>query len=154
MPPVIALLPTIAAIAGLAGTGVGLGLELSNQPGSPKPVTPAAPTPAQNAATQLQQKALISQQVPNVISQTSGLANPEYAAEIAKLLSGTAGQPGSTGAAQQAIAAAFGLPPTAFGGGGATPTAKFTPAGAAPNTSAAADPTSPVSLSEFVKQFI
>jgi len=152
--PIGTTLALIASLATIAGTGTELGLTLANQPGSPKPVTPAAPTPAQNAATQLQQKALISQQLPNVISQTSGLANPEYAAEIAKLLSGTAGQPGSTGAAQQAIAAAFGLPATAFGGGGATPTAKFTPAGAAPNTSAATDPTSPVSLSEFVKQFI
>ena len=155
MPPLIAALPIIAAVAGLAGTGVGLGLELSNQPGSPKPVTPTAPTPAQNAVTQNQEKALIGQQLPNVLSQTSGLANPEYLAQMAQLLAGTAGSPGSTGAAQQAIAQAFGLPPGAFtGGGGATPASRFTPAGANPNTSAATDPTTPVSLSEFVKSFI
>jgi len=146
MPPLVALLPTIAAVAGLAGTGVSLGLDLSNQPGTPKPATPTpAQTAATDAATQTQQRELVSQQLPNVLSSTSGLANPDYTAQIIQLLSGTTGQAGSTGAAQQAVNSAFGITPAVK---------KYTPAGADPNTSAASSPSSPISLSEFVKAYI
>jgi len=157
MPPaLIAILPTIAAITGIAGTGVGLGLELSNQPGSPKPASVTPPTPAQQSATQQQEKALISQQAPNVLSQTSGLTNPDYVAQISQLLSGTAGQSGSSGAAQQAIAQAFGLPPSIFSGtGGPTPAVSgFKPAGSGSNTTGSNASTQPVALADFVNQYI
>jgi hypothetical protein len=156
MPPLLAALPLIAAIGGLAGTGVGLGLELSNQPGSPAPTTPnAGATAATNNANMQAEKAAISQQTPNVNAATSGLANPDYVAQIAQLLAGTAGNPGSQGAAQQSIAQAFGLP-GGSGTGGTTPgqgtsTSNFTPAGANPSPAAQ---NNPVNLSDFVTRFL
>jgi hypothetical protein len=156
MPPLLAALPLIAAIGGLAGTGVGLGLELSNRPGTPKATTAdAGATAATNNANLQAEKAAISQQTPNVNAATSGLANPDYVASISQLLAGTAGNPGSTGAAQQAIAQAFGLP-GGSGTGGTTPgqatsTSNFTPAGANPNPAAQNQPTN---LSEFVQRFL
>jgi len=155
MPPLLAALPLIAAIGGLAGTGVGLGLELSNQPGKTSATPNAGVTAATNNANLQAEKAAISSQTPNVDSATSGLANPDYVASISQLLAGTAGNPGSTGAAQQAIAQAFGLP-GGSGTGGTTPgqatsTSNFTPAGANPNPAAQNQPTN---LSEFVQRFL
>ena len=151
MPPLLAALPIIAAIGSLAGTGVGLGLELSNRPGSPKPpsttTTPAVQTPAEQSQQQAQQKALISQQTPNVLSATSGLANPAYVEQIASLLSGTAGQPGSTGAAQQAVGSAFG-----FNSLPGTPKS-FTPSGGA-GGSGGGTSGAPNNLSDFVNSFL
>ncbi len=155
MPPILAALPLIAAIGGLAGTGVGLGLELSNRPGSPSPTaaTNAGVTAEQNNSAQQAEKAAISQQAPNVNAATSGLANPEYVEQIAQLLAGTAGQPGSTGAAKSAIAQAFGLPGGAVGpapGVQGTSTSNFTPAGTTGNANAGS---APVNLSEFDTRF-
>jgi hypothetical protein len=159
MPPLLAILPAIAAIGSLAGTGVGLGLELSNQPGKPKPPTITPPTAAQLASTQNQEKSLISQNAPNVLEQTSGLANPDYVAQISQLLAGTGGQTGSTGAARDVVSRLFGLPtgPGASPGAVAPPATpgatNFTPAG----TASAANPASaqtPVALSDFVDRFI
>jgi hypothetical protein len=134
-------LAIIASIASLAGTGITVGETLANQPGSPKPppTTPAAETPAQQTATQNQQKALINQQLPNILSETSGLANPDYVKQIAQLLSGTAGQSGSSGAASSAVERAFGLP------------ANFTPAG---SPGSGANSAAPVSLSDFVNNYL
>lgn len=151
MPPVIAALPLIASIASLAGTGVGLGLELSNQPGNPKPPTtsPAA-TALQNTTTQNAIKESVSQQTPDIIGATSGLANPEYIASIVQLLAGTAGTSGSRGAAGQAVASAFGLPGLSPGTQG-TSGSNFVPAGAnQPNPA----PGAPTNLSDFVSQFL
>jgi hypothetical protein len=157
MPPLLAALPLIAAIGGLAGTGVGLGLELSNRPGTPKATTAdAGATAATNNANLQAEKAAISQQTPNVNAATSGLANPDYVASIAQLLAGTAGNPGSSGAAQQAIAQAFGLPSPGSGTTGTTPgqatsTSNFTPAGSNPSPAAQ---NGPVNLSDFVTRFL
>ena len=148
MPPLVAALPVIAAVAGLAGTGVGLGLELSNQPGG---ATTPPPTPAVINQEQQQEKAAISQQAPNILAQTSGLANPDYVAQLAQLLAGTGGQTGSQGAASQIASQLFGLSP----GTPATPGAgsSFTPAGTGTaNNPAPAN--SQVQLSDFVNRFI
>jgi hypothetical protein len=158
MPPLLAILPAIAAIGSLAGTGVGLGLELSNSGGggAKDTTTPnAGVTAATNNANLQAEKAAISSQTPNVNSATSGLANPDYVASIAQLLAGTAGNPGSSGAAKQAVAQAFGLP-SGSGTAGTTPgqatsTSNFTPAGANPNPNAEQ---APANLSEFVQRFL
>jgi hypothetical protein len=151
MPPIIAALPVIAAIAGIGAAGTGIGLELSNQPGAPKPTPP--PTPAVIGADQNQIKAAVSQQDPNILSATSGLANPDYVAQISQLLAGTGGQTGSTGAARQAVNQVFGLnPSTITGGGGAPSSPQFTPAGT--GTTPASDPNAPTNLSEFLQRFL
>lgn len=155
MPPLLAALPLIAAIGGLAGTGVGLGLDLSNQPGKPAPTPPL--TPAQIGTNQNQIKAAVSQEDPDILSSTSGLANPDYVAQISQLLAGTGGQTGSTGAARSAAAQAFGLPSgNSIAGAGspgppATPgAAPFVPAGQSPS----ADTQTPVQLSDFINRFL
>jgi hypothetical protein len=150
MPPVLAALPLIAAVASIAGTGVGLGLELSNSGGStPKPVPPSPATINQN---QQAIKASIGQEAPNVISSTSGLANPDYVAQISQLLAGTGGQTGSTGAARQVAAQLFGLNSGSVNPSGAAPTPSFTPAGTGQNPGPEAS--SPVQLTDFIQRFI
>ncbi len=140
MPEIIALVGGLAASGTIGGGG-----------SSPKPVPAStATTPAQQQLTQNQQKALINEQAPNVVSQTSGLTNPDYVAQISQLLSGTAGQSGAPGAAQDVIAKVFGLQGGAPSGGASG----FTPAGATASSSASASPTSPVSLSDFVNSFL
>ena len=124
------LIPFIVAAIGAGTTIYGL----TNQPSAPK--VPAAPpagvTALQNEQKQQAEKASIGQQVPNVLASTSGLANPEYVAQIAKVLAGETG-PGSSSAARSAVGAAFGLPP-------------FTPAGSGGGGTGS---TSPTSLSDF-----
>lgn len=145
-------IPLIAAIASLAATGTGLGLELANQPGSPKPTPP--PTPAVINAQQNQEKAAISQQAPNILAETSGLANPDYVAQLAQLLAGTGGQTGSEGAANKVASQLFGISPgnVVSPGSPATPSS-FTPAGTG-NTPNPAGANSPVNLSDFLQRFI
>jgi len=151
MPPVIAALPIIAAVAGLAGTGVGLGLELSNSGGgSSKPVPP---TPAVINQNQQAIKASIGQEAPNIISSTSGLANPDYVAQIAQLLAGTGGETGSTGAARQVAAQLFGLNADSVNPSGAASTPSFTPAGTGQNPNSA-ESNSPVQLTDFINRFM
>jgi hypothetical protein len=150
MPPLIAILPTIAAIAGLAGTGVGLGLELSNSGGGSTPA-PTPPTPAMINQNQQAIRASIGQQAPNVISSTSGLANPDYVAQIAQLLAGTGGQTGSTGAARQVAAQLFGLNSDSVNPSGA-PAQSFTPAGTGQNPGP--ETNSPVQLTDFINRFM
>jgi hypothetical protein len=152
-----ATLTLIATIASLAGTGTSLGLSLANQPGGPPKPQPTPPgvTALQNTERQNAEKAAIGGQVPNILASTSGLANPEYVAQIAQLLSGTAGQSGSSGAAQDAIKKAFGI--TTGGTAGGTPgvqgtsTSNFKPAGVDTNPNPGS---APVNLSDFVTSFL
>lgn len=152
MPWFIAALPAIAAATSIGATGVGLGLELSNQPGGAPKAAP--PTPAVINAEQNQEKAAISQQAPNILAQTSGLANPDYIAQISQLLANTGGQTGSAGAAGQVVKQLFGL-----SGGSTSPatsggaTGNFTPASSSP-TPNPAGANSPVNLSDFLNRFI
>lgn len=142
---------TIALVATLVGTSVGLGTtgyELSKgTPSTPKPQPPSA---AQINTLQNQEKAAISQQAPNVLAQTGGLANPDYVAQISQLLAGTGGQTGSTGAARDVVSQLFGLSPGAVTGGAGG--SNFAPAGSAPSASSA--PSSETNLSDFVGRFI
>ena len=105
MPPLIALLPTIAAIGGLASAGVGIGEAVANSGGS-KPPTAPTPTPP-NAQQLAQQQAAVSQQLPNVVGQTSGLASPSYDSLISQILAGVIGQPGANAAGAGATGQAF-----------------------------------------------
>jgi hypothetical protein len=99
MPFIIPLLPIIAAIGSLAGTGVGLGLELSNQPGTPKAAAP--PTVAQTTpgadATKTAQEASIAEQFPNLQASTGGSLSPDAWIQLSQMISGTAGTPGVSG---------------------------------------------------------
>ncbi len=154
--PIASTLALIGTIVGLGATGTELGMSLANRPGTPKtPTTPAAPAQQSQAsqdATQNQQKALINQQLPDILSNTSGLVNPEYAKQMAELLSGTAGQSGATGAASSAVSSAFGLP--SFGGAGGK--GDFVPAGAgnANSGGSANASTNPVALSDFLNSYL
>jgi len=157
MPPVLAALPLIAAIGGIASAGTTIGLDLANSggPSTPKP-TPTGPTPSQQQQTQLQEKAAVSEQLPTVEGLTSGFANPEYYAQQGALTSGAASQPGGQNAAMAAVEQAFGLPPGSLSGttsasAGGTPK-KFTPAGSG-GTNQGAFPTGTTDLSEFVNTF-
>lgn len=103
--------PAIGAIGSIAGAGTSIGEAIANSGsgGAPSPTAPTgppAPTPP-NPQQLLQQKALVSQQLPNLIGQTSGLANPDYDALMAKILSGVLGQPGANAAGTSATAQAF-----------------------------------------------
>jgi hypothetical protein len=148
---------TIALVATLVGTSVGIGttgFELANQPGAPKPAPP--PTPAQISTLQNSEKASISQQAPNVLSQTSGLVTPDYVAQISQLLAGTGGQTGSTGAARDVVSQLFGLSPGAITNGGASGggTGTFTPTSSAASNANTENNNSPTNLSDFVNRFI
>jgi hypothetical protein len=128
------LLAAIASIAGIAGAGTSIGEAIANSGGPPKPTATPTPVPTPpNAQTLLQQRAAVSQQEPNVIGATSGLANPEYNSLIAQILAGTLGQPGSTAA-----------------GNAATGQSTFTPANSQP-TNAAINGTQ-INLSDFLSQ--
>lgn len=160
MPPLIAALPAIAAIAsiGAAGTTIGLDLANSGGPSTPKPVPPTGPTPAQQQQDAAQKTAAVSQQLPTIEGLTSGYANPEYYGQQGALAAGVAGQSGGTGAAAAAVEKAFGLPPGTLsastgGGGGAPGTPQnFKPAGTG-GTNQGAFPTGSTDLSEFVNTF-
>lgn len=99
MPPLVALLPTIAAIAGLAGTGISVGETLANS-GS-KPAAPA-PTPPPDQQTLLRQRELAGQQASNIEGQTSGAAGPDFLSLFAPYLAGISGQPGADAAGKGA----------------------------------------------------
>lgn len=127
------LLGIIASIGSLAGAGTSIGLAAANA-GSGTPTTPATPTPTPpNAQQLLQQKAAVSQQEPNVVGATSGLASPSYDSLIAQILAGTVGQPGSNAAGASATGQSF------------------TPANSQP-TNAAVNGTEP-NLSDFISSF-
>ena len=101
------LLPIIASIGSLAGAGVGIGTSIANSvSGSPAAPTVPGPTPP-NQQQLLAQKEAVSQQLPNVIGQTSGLASPSYDSLISQILSGVIGQPGANAAGAGATGQAF-----------------------------------------------
>ncbi len=108
--PIVAFLaanaPAIGAASAIAGAGTSIGEALANSGGSPKPGAPPPPTPP-NAQALAQQKALVSQQEPNVVGATSGLASPSYDSLISQILAGTLGQPGSTAAGNAATGQNF-----------------------------------------------
>ena len=134
MPPLLAALPAIAAAVGIAGTGITTGLEVSGALGGGAPPTPTAPTPTTPNQQQLmQQKALVSQEAPNVVGQTSGLASPSYDSIIAQILAGVTGQPGANAA------------------GAAATGQQFTPANNQPTNAAVNG--QPANLSDFVNSF-
>jgi hypothetical protein len=145
MAPLLAIIPAI----------IGLGVDLSNQQGTPKTTTTPTTTPATITATQNVEKASIGQQAPNVLAQTSGLVNPEYVTQISQLLAGTGGTTGSTGAARQVVSQLFGLPgvPGAGGATAGTGAGTFTPAvtGTTPNPASSGADTR---LTDFVNQFM
>lgn len=139
---------TIIALVGLAVSGATSGYQIANQPSAPKPAPTATPavTALQNTATQNAERAAVSQQLPNVLEQNSGLAGADYDSQIAQLLAGIRGQAGSSGAASNAISQVFGLPsPGATG--------NFTPAGSGGSGGSVA-PGTPINLSDFVSQFM
>jgi hypothetical protein len=126
----------LGTIGGLASAGVGIGEAVAGggAPQTPTPTPPGAPTPTPpNAAQLMQQKALVSQQEPNVVGATSGAASPEYDSLISQILAGVTGQPGANAA------------------GGAATGQQFTPANSQ-STNAAVNGTTP-NLSDFINNF-
>jgi hypothetical protein len=125
-------LPVVAAIAGLAGTGISVGETLANSGGggaAPKPAAPPPPKPPDPAAL-LQQKALVAQQNPNEVAATAGLANPAFLALMDQLRAGTLGQPGSAAAGASATGQ------------------QFSPANSQPTNAAVSG--QPINLSDFI----
>ena len=110
MPPLVALLPTIAAITSIAGTGVGVGLELSNLGGggAPTPTTPGAPAP-QTSTTNAAQTAAVSSTLPTLQSLTGGSLSPEYAAQWGSTQAGLGNNPAAAGNIIKAINDFYGL---------------------------------------------
>lgn len=110
MPPLLAILPTIAAIAGIAGTGISLGETLSNLPGGTP--TPAPPTQAQNdanaVATRKAQETSVSSAFPTLQAQTGGSLSPEATVQLATLLTNNAGAPGIGASTQDLISKLLG----------------------------------------------
>ena len=151
----LAILPAILAAAGGAVTAGESIYSALNKPSMPKaPTTPPGLSAVQKEQTVNAERSSISNQLPNIVSSTSGLASPEYVATIAQLLSGTAGQYGSRGTADSLVRAAFGLPAStgpATGGGASETTAPFTPATA---TNANLTPSGDTGLSDFVRHFV
>lgn len=103
VPLLTAAAPVASAAASLGSLGLGIANAASGPPGIPTPPGPTPPTPQQLA----QQRALVQQQLPNVLGATSGLANPAYDSLIAQILAGTIGQPGSTASGNNAVGQNF-----------------------------------------------
>ncbi len=161
MPPLIAALPAIAAIASIGAAGTTIGLDIANAGGggAPKPaaaVPPPGPTSADQAAQQKQTQAAVAQQTPTIEGLTSGYANPGYYAQQGAVQAGVAGQPNADNSALRAVEQAFGLTPGSLAGGsagGASSAAKpFTPAGVG-DPKQGAFPTGTTDLSDFVNTF-
>ncbi len=129
MPPLLAALPLILGIGGLAASGVTLGESLANRPGSPKP-----PSPGDIAAsadkTKQNQIAALSQETPNIQAATGGSLSPDAWAQLAAILSGQAGNPG-IGASQQDLITKL----TTGNSGGGTVTAGNNAGGGTPGSS-------------------
>lgn len=106
VPFLTAAAPVASAAASLGSLGLGIANAASGPSGIP---TPPGPTPATPPTPQqlAQQRALVQQQLPNVLGATSGLANPAYDSLIAQILAGTIGQPGSTAAGNNAVGQNF-----------------------------------------------
>jgi len=100
----------IIPIITLATTGIGIGETLSNQPSAPKPAsTTPTVTPAQAIDTSKQQQNAEAAQFPNIQSLTGGSLSPEAKAQMSLILSGQAGQPGSSAASQDLLLRLFGI---------------------------------------------
>lgn len=127
-------LPALAAIAGLASAGTTIGMDIAGAGGAPNPTAPTTskPTPP-NPQQLLQQKSLVSQQLPNVVGATSGLASPSYDSLIAQILAGVTGQPGANAAGASATGQ------------------QFTPANSQPTNAAVSG--QPANLSDFINSF-
>jgi hypothetical protein len=155
----VPLISTLAAIAGLVSAGVGTGLEVDsalNKPSTTVPTASTQPTVAQQTQTNLQEKAAVGQQLPQLEGLTSGFANPGYYAQQGAAAAGTAGSPGGSNTALQAVEQAFGLPPGSLGpgsGGASSAPSKYTTAGSGTGTGGTY-PASPVDLSDFVNNAI
>jgi hypothetical protein len=115
-----------AAIASLAATGAGVGMELSGvgQPSTPKASTPTlAQTATAANQTKENQLASLSQQTPNIQAATGGSLSPEAWAQMAEILSGQGGSTGISAATQDLMQKiSTGNTNTTPGGGGLTNT--------------------------------
>jgi hypothetical protein len=108
MPFLAGLLPLLGSIGTLAGTGIGIGEAVAGGGGTPNPTAPTTPAPTPpNALQLLQQKALVSQQNPNEVAATSGLANPDFMALMDQIRAGVLGEPGATAAGNVATGKTF-----------------------------------------------
>jgi|SRR5215469_16930733 len=124
----------IGAAASIAGAGTSIGEAIANSGGHPNAPTPQTPGPTPPNTQQLaQQRALVSQQLPNLVSATGGTASPEYDALMAQILSGVIGQPGAAQSAGQAVGQ------------------NFTPANSQPTNAAVSGGN--VNLSDFLNSF-
>jgi hypothetical protein len=102
------VLGALGTLGGLAGAGTTIGETIANSGGPGTPATPTTPTPIPpNPQQLLAQRAAVSQQLPNVLSQTSGLASPGYDSLIAQILAGVTGQPGANAAGAAATGQQF-----------------------------------------------
>ena len=98
-------LPVIAAIAGLASSGVGIGEAIANSGGSKPPVAPVTPPP--NAQQLLQQRQVVGTQDSNLQESGSGDLGSNFLALMAPYLAGISGQPGANAAGAAGAGQAF-----------------------------------------------
>jgi hypothetical protein len=146
-------LPALAAIIGIAGTGASIGMGINSsidnsnfqnqqlaaqQAAAKNQSTVTPPTPAGPSQGSLQQ--VIGQTANDLVSNTSGLANPDYYGTLAPIFSGQAGQTNTPSALSQVMK-------NLFGGSNSTTNQSFTPAGTTPGPE-----TGQINLSDFVYQ--
>ena len=91
----------IAAIAGLAASGVTIGETLANQPGG-APKAPAI-TPEQAATTRKNQEASLANAFPNFQALTGGSLSPESWITLSQLATGQGGAQGIGGASSDLL---------------------------------------------------
>jgi hypothetical protein len=99
-------IPLIAEILMGTSAAVSIGTSLyslTNQPGAPKPATPAAPSPADALKTRQTQETALASQFPNIQAQTGGSLSPDAWMRLAELLSGQAGAPGIGASSQDLL---------------------------------------------------
>jgi uncharacterized protein YneF (UPF0154 family) len=157
MPFLAGLVPLLTL--GSAGLGIGEGIASlvggNNNPPTPNPTqtTPQmAQPPSQSQLNQIH--AALASQAPNVISQTSGLANPEYLNQMIQLLAQTANTPGSQGQANSVVNSIYGSGGGSTGGPAPTPNQPFQVAGTGGGGQGPTTPGSGAGLSDFVNQFM
>ena len=108
-------------LGSLATTGIGIGEQLANQPGSSKPSPTSTAPVAQSDATNQAQTATAAQQLPTLQSLTGSSLSPEYFSQWAGIQTGLGNNPQAAGNIQGAINSYFGLgAPTQGGSGGLT----------------------------------
>ena len=94
-----AIIGALASAAGVAETGYAM----ANQPDTPKPATPTAPTPADALKTRQTQQTALASQFPNIQAQTGDSLSPDARMRLAELLSGLAGAPGIGASSQDLL---------------------------------------------------